>query len=123
MDDCRCHRSRRGSWRYDLWMSLESRVVTAADEALRRQKFVTAIDVCTGIGWLPGTLVINWRQGRVDTLEEVLRVRPERIALVLEYLEHWAKEQGLTPTETEYITSSRDRRQLRFTRAGDPKAE
>ena len=97
--------------------------MTAAEEALRRQKFVSAVDVCMGIGWLPATLVTDWRQGRVDSLEEVLPVQADRVAEVLEYLQRWAKGRGLTATETEYIAATRDRRQLRFTRVGDPAAE
>jgi hypothetical protein len=31
---------------------LQERVVAAAETALARQKFVTPIDVCLGIGWL-----------------------------------------------------------------------
>jgi hypothetical protein len=104
-------------------MSLQDRVVAAADEALRRRKFVSAVDVCVGIGWLSGNLVTRWQQGRVDSLEEVLQVRTDRLAQALEYLATWAKEQGLTATATEHIAATRDRRQLRFTIAGDPAAE
>jgi hypothetical protein len=104
-------------------MSLQDRVVAAADEALRRRKFVSAVDVCVGIGWLSGNLVTRWQQGRVDSLEEVLQVRADRLAQALEYLATWAKEQGLTATATEHIAATRDRRQLRFTIAGDPAAE
>jgi hypothetical protein len=42
---------------------------------------------------------------------------------MLEYLSGWAKEQGLMATATEHIAATRDRRQLRFTIAGDPAAE
>jgi hypothetical protein len=108
---------------YDRLVGLESRVVTAADEALRRQKFVSAVDVCSGIGWLPATLLTDWRQGRVDSLEEVLPVQADRVAEVLEYLGRWARARRLTATETEYIAATRDRRQLRFTRGGDPAVE
>jgi hypothetical protein len=104
-------------------VGLESRVVAAAEEALRRQKFVSAVDVCVGLGWLHSTAVANWRQGRVDGLEECLPVQDDRAAQVHEYLRRWAQRQGLTATEADYIAATRDRRQLRFTRQGDPAAE
>jgi hypothetical protein len=104
-------------------VDLESRVVAAAVEALRRQKFVSAVDVCVGLGWLHGTAVTSWRQGRVDRLEECLPVQADRVSQVHEYLRSWAQRQGLTATETDYIAATRDRRQLRFTREGDPAAE
>jgi len=54
---------------------LEGRVVRAAEEALERQKYVSPIDVCVGIGWLHATNVDTWRQGRVEDLESYLRAR------------------------------------------------
>jgi hypothetical protein len=104
-------------------MNLQDRVAEAADKALARQKFVSAVDVCTAIGWLPGNLVIKWQQGRVDSLEELLQVRANRVAEMLGYLSGWAKELELTATPTEHIAATRDRRQLRFTADGDPAAE
>jgi hypothetical protein len=104
-------------------VGLESRVVAAAEEALGRQKFVSAVDVCMGLGWLHSTHVTNWRQGRVDRLEECLPVQADRIAQVHDYLRCWAQRQGLTATEADYIAATRDRRQLRFTGEGDPAGE
>jgi hypothetical protein len=102
---------------------LQSRVVAAAEEALARQKFVTAVDVCVGVGWLHRTHVDSWRQGRVDFLAYYLPVGADKLSAVMEYLEHWAQASGLQPSETEYVAATRDRRQLRFTAAGDPAAE
>ena len=63
--------------------NLERRILTAADAALRRQQFVSPVDVLTGIGWLPPTLVQDWRRGRVDCLERVAAVDPARLAAAL----------------------------------------
>lgn len=48
---------------------LTRRVVSAAEAALARNGVVAPVDVLTGIGWLPPTLVEEWRRGRVDHLE------------------------------------------------------
>ena len=98
--------------------SLTGRVVAAAEEALAGQQHVSAIDVCVGLGWLHSRHVDNWRQGRVASLEEFLPVHGERLTELTTVLRGWAEGKGLTPSETEYISATRDRRQLTFTKAG-----
>ncbi len=102
---------------------LERRVIAAAEAALGRQRFVTPVDVLTGIGWLAPAVVDRWRQGRVDYLEQLLPVEPRKQAEALEYLDRWARRSGLTPSETDYTAATRDRRQLRFTANGDATLE
>jgi len=102
---------------------LERRVIVAAEAALTHQKFVAPLDVLTGIGWLPTTVVERWRQGRVGYLEEVLSVDPAKLASVLAFLADWARQGGLEPAETDYVAATRDRRPLRFSAGGDGAAE
>jgi hypothetical protein len=94
--------------------SLKFRVASAADEALSRQGFVTPVDVCLGLGWLQDRNVNDWRRGRVDDLEYFLPVHDDRLALLPGYLHDWATGHGLQRAEAEYISGTRDRRQLRF---------
>jgi len=47
-------------------------VVRAAEAALAQRRFVTAIDVLVGLGWLEPRRVDEWRQGRVPYLEAVV---------------------------------------------------
>ena len=54
-------------------------MVTAAEEALARQGFVTPVDVCLGLGWLQDCNVDDWRRGRADDLEDFLPVRDNRL--------------------------------------------
>lgn len=96
---------------------LERRVVAAAGQALARQRFVSPLDVLTGLGWVPAGKVTDWRQGRVPDLESVAAVTPARLADVLEILGRWAVAQGLRPDVVEYPAATRDRRPLRFTAA------
>lgn len=103
--------------------SLDHRVEAAAEEALARCNFVTVVDVCIGIGWLTSSHVDRWRQGRVPVLESSLPVHGEKLTQILVALQRWAEANALKPVETDYVAASRDRRQLRFTSAGDPTAE
>ncbi len=103
--------------------SLESRVVAVAEAELARQGFVTPIDVCSGLGWLHDSNVDDWRHGRVDDLEYFLPVHDDRLVDILVCLHHWAEGHGLQRTEAEYISATRDRRQLRFLTNGDPLEE
>jgi hypothetical protein len=44
-------------------------VARAAEAALAERRFVTAIDVLVGLGWLEPRRVDEWRQGRIAYLE------------------------------------------------------
>jgi hypothetical protein len=96
------------------------RVEAAAAEALGRQKFVTPVDVCVGLGWLCASNLEDWRRGRVDDLEYFLPVHDDRLINLTVYLDEWARSRGLTRTETEYLSATRDRRPLRFFTNGEP---
>jgi len=50
-------------------------------------------------------------------------VHGDKLAQILVILQRWAEANGLNPVETGYVAASRDRRQLRFTSAGDPATE
>ena len=98
-------------------------MVTAAGEVLARRKFVTVADVCVGLGWLASRNVDRWRQGRVPDLESLLPVHDDKLAQLPVILQRWAEANALKPVETDYVAATRDRRQLRFTSAGDPATE
>ncbi|ETK33746.1 hypothetical protein MPTA5024_22930 [Microbispora sp. ATCC PTA-5024] len=102
---------------------LGGRVAQAAEIALGTRRYVTAIDVLTGLRWLHGRHVDAWRQGRVDSLERLAAVDEARMAEAVAHLGEWAAERGLLPSETAYRAASRDGRPLRFTTAGDDELE
>ncbi|MFC3740610.1 DUF2293 domain-containing protein [Paractinoplanes deccanensis] len=102
---------------------LERRVVKAAEQALERQRYVSPLDVLTGMGWLPPGLVTDWRQGRAAHLEAVAAVSADRLADALEVFHRWVASRGLRPSEVEYVAATRDRRALRFTAGGEPALE
>jgi len=71
---------------------LADRIARAADAALAAQGHVSPIDVFEGIGWLYPTAAKEWRQGRIECIEEVMQVDPARIADAIHMLRSWAIE-------------------------------
>lgn len=102
---------------------LEQRVRKVAEAALAEQRFVSAIDLLLGLGWLAPSQLNQWRQGRVDSLESVVQTNVGKVTAAMETLRHWARDRELEPSETEYVARTRDRRQLRFSVSGDADIE
>ncbi|MFG2071387.1 DUF2293 domain-containing protein [Nonomuraea maritima] len=95
--------------------NLARRVAEAAEIALTARKYVTFIDVVTGLRWLHSRHVDTWRQGRVTTLAELAAVDEDRLLTTAQLLREWAVAKGLKPMETPYVAGTRDRKELRFT--------
>ncbi len=98
--------------------SLEERVARAAEAALAARKVVTPIDVLMDVGWLHQSAVDQWRQGRVDFLEDAISANLKKLSTALRLLRRWAERRGLKPSETAYVSATRDRRPLRFSKSG-----
>jgi hypothetical protein len=104
--------------------SLKQRVTEAAADALARQKSVSPIDVAAGIGWLQSSHLNAWQRGQVEALDHYLgSIRPENLADLAGYLNEWAQAKGLTQTETEYLSSTRQQRPLRVFKSDIPELE
>lgn len=103
---------------------LESRVIRAAETALSRQQYVSAIDVLCGIGLLQAAQVNLWRKGRVDFLERVIQGNLNKISSSMEIFRRWAQEKGLKPRETAYARKTRSGTVLlQFSKSGDVSIE
>lgn len=107
----------------ELQSKLGRRVADAARQALAERGDVTPLDVLVGIRWLHETHPPLWRQERVATIEEMAQVDAVHLATAVRMLALWAREQGLTASEVEYVSTSRQRRPLRFTLDADPELE
>lgn len=107
----------------DNQRKLEQRVVGAAEAALDERRFVTAVDVLVGIGWLSPPAVDHWRQGRVEYLEREVQANLHKISTAMSLLRRWAERRDLQPSETAYVARTRDRRPLRFSPSGNPDIE
>jgi hypothetical protein len=103
---------------------LRVRVVRAAEAALARQPYVSAIDVFCGMGLLASTNVDAWRKGRIDFLERMLQGSPGKISSSLSIFRDWAEAKGLHPSEIEYARNTRaGTTPLQFTQAAHPEME
>jgi len=107
----------------DSGAKLEQRVVRVAEAALAARHFVSAIDVLVGIGWLAPSHVEEWRQGRVEYLEQATQVNPAKLSAAMKCFRTWATGHGPVQSETRYVTRTRDRRPLRFSKSGNPDIE
>jgi hypothetical protein len=103
---------------------LENRVHRAAEAALFRQQYVSAIDVFCGMGSLATTQVDSWRKGRIDYLERVIQGNLKKISSSMAIFRRWALEKGLRPSETDYVRATRTGNvALQFSKSGDPEIE
>lgn len=104
--------------------TLEERVARAAETALSRQQYVSAIDVLCGMGLLHVSHVDSWRKGRIDFLERAIQGSLGKISSSMAMFRHWAQEKGLRPSETIYMRRTRGGTlPLRFSKSGDPAIE
>jgi hypothetical protein len=103
--------------------TLEERILRVAEAALTEQRYVSAVDVLVGLGWLPWRRVDEWRQGRIAHLDDAMTVAPAKLSTVLASFRRWAEGRGLVPTETAYVARTRDRRALRFSARGEAEIE
>lgn len=104
-------------------LSIEQRVARAAERSLAGKKYVTAIDVLAGVGWLPQARIDEWRQGRLPYLEASVQASLGKISTAMKAFRRWALRRGLLPSETAYVARTRDRRQLQFSASGNPSIE
>ncbi|MEH2491506.1 hypothetical protein [Bradyrhizobium sp. AZCC 2230] len=102
---------------------LGDRVAKAAERALAARHFVSAIDILTGIGWLDDGAVERWRRGQTDCLEQDVQSSLPRISEATSIFRSWAISRGLLASPTAYVDRTPQRRELRFSRSGDPGIE
>jgi hypothetical protein len=103
---------------------LKRRVFQAAEAALSRQQYVSAIDVLCAMGLLARTQVASWRKGRIDFLERVIQGNLKKISLSMSMFRQWAQAKGLQASETGYVRRTRSGTvDLRFSKSGDSEIE
>jgi hypothetical protein len=102
---------------------LADRVAEAAAAALAARRFVSAIDILVGIGWLDPEALERWRRRQIDCLEEVVRTNLPRISEAMRLFRSWATARGLFASQTEYVARTPRCQTLRFSRSGNPAIE
>ena len=79
--------------------TLADRVVEAAEAALARQDFVSAVDVLVGVGWLDGGAVKRWRLGQIEFLKEAIQANLSRVSEAMKLFRSWARAKDLSASE------------------------
>jgi hypothetical protein len=103
---------------------LRHRVVSAAEAALAKQQYVSAIDVLTRMGSLEAEHLLQWRRGRIHYLERVIHLNLSRLNAAMKLCREWATARGLKPSETQYRRWGKGPKpDLRFSKSGDPTME
>jgi hypothetical protein len=97
---------------------LAKRVTAAAEAAVAEQHFVAPLDLVVRLGWLPADVPQAWRQGRLSNVTEHAAVPLDKLVLAVGHLQEWARQRGLQPSETNYLSAGRGHRPLRFTPDG-----
>ena len=103
--------------------TLRREIAAAGSAAVARNGYATAIDALLAAGWLRPENVEDWRRGRVPYLERVTVASLPKISAAMRIFRSWAESEGLRPSETAYVSWTRDRRRLRFSKSGDPNIE
>ena len=110
--------------RSDKHEELRKRVVRAAEASLALHKYVSPIDVLTGMGLVAPAHVEAWRKGRIDFLERTIQANLKKISQSMAMFRKWAFEKGLKPSETGYVRRTRmGTVDLQFSKSGDPAIE
>ena len=103
---------------------IEARTISAAENILYRQNYVSAIDVLMAIGWLKQVHVEEWRRGRVPYLEKVIEANLHKISCAMKCFHRWAVNKGLKSSVTIYTTWSKGaKKKLKFSISGKSKIE
>jgi hypothetical protein len=102
---------------------LHGKIAAACEATLSTAGYVTPVDALLATGWLaPGDLT-RWRNGHVPYLERVVTASLPKISTAMRLFRRWATERGLRPSQTSYVTATRARRPLRFSKSGAPAIE
>jgi hypothetical protein len=96
----------------------------AVTEVLRRQGYVSALDVFLEMGTLKQQDLEDWRFGRVPFLERKLMGSLGKLSTTLREMKRTCEKLGLKPSQTAYMKWGKGpKRRLRFSKYGEPHVE
>jgi hypothetical protein len=102
---------------------LRRKLAAATSAAIAKNGYVTAIDALLATGWLRPDKVEEWRRGRLPYLEQAIVASLPKISTAMRVFRSLAESEGLRPSETVYVSWTRERRRLRFSKSGNPNLE
>lgn len=96
----------------------------AVTQVLKRQGYVSAVDVLLELGKLKQQDVEDWRRGRVPYLERRVIGNLSKLSLMLREMRKLCRELGLKPSSTAYCRwGNGPKTRLRFSRSGERNVE
>ena len=117
----------RGSRRTDRFMAsakVVERTRRAVSEVLRRQGYVSAVDMLLQMGTLEQQDLEDWRSGRVPFLERKVMGSLRKLSVTLSEMRRLCAELGLKPSQTAYTKRGKGpKRPLRFSKSGERHVE
>ncbi len=72
---------------------------------------------------MPESVLAQWRQGRLPSLERGIEVNLHKLSTAMHLFRSWATRRGLVPSETAYVARNRGRQPLRFSASGQEGVE
>ena len=106
-------------------IELRKKVQAAAYNILKKQVFVSPVEVLMEIGVLSSEHYNDWRFGRVPYLEKVCNTNLSKLSFIMSELRAYARGMNLKPSRTvynQYGVKGRKIR-LRFSKSGNPNIE
>jgi Fe-S-cluster containining protein len=96
----------------------------SVSDVLRRQGFVSTVEVLMDMGKLSRKDYEDWRMGRVPFLEQVVGINLGRLQVILRELAATCRQLGLKESFTDYRKWGKGKKvRLRFSKSGDPHVE
>ncbi len=80
------------------------KVITACEAVLKREGSVGLVELCQQLGYLHFAHVADWKHGKphATPLHKNLQLGAEKLRKVMNTLERWATEKGMTPLHVPY---------------------
>jgi len=96
-------------------MQLSTRVQTIAEGIVGRLGRVSFLDVLVELGWVHENNVDRWRRGEVDPLSAAASVDDDKLLEAAVLFEDWGRGRFNAFYDVPHVSTTRDRRILRFT--------
>lgn len=99
---------------------LSNQVATVAGSFVSKKRYVSAIDLFLGIGWLTQDKLTDWKTGKIPYLERVITANLKKISRVMKEFRTWASHAKLKASITVYKHKGC---RLRFSKSGNQNIE
>ena len=96
-------------------MQLSTRVQTIAEGIVGRLGRVSLLEVLVELGWVHENNVDRWRRGEVDPLSAATSVDEDKLLEAAVLFEDWGRDRFNAFYDVPHVSTTRDRRILRFT--------